>query len=50
MQPARLRELAVVLDQPCPPPGRPVPILQWSIHPETGRPVSRWILSADRPG
>jgi hypothetical protein len=41
----RLQRIAQISEQPNLPPQRLVPILSWEIDTETGRPVSRWILS-----
>jgi hypothetical protein len=49
-KPGHLREIACVLDQPGEQDRRLVPVLQWSVNPETGRPVGRWIINDARPG
>nr|WP_294502030.1 hypothetical protein [uncultured Rhodopila sp.] len=49
-KPGHLREIARVLDQPVEQDRRLVPVLQWSVSPETGRPVGRWTVNAEGPG
>ncbi len=45
LQPTRLRQLAHVPEEPV---RRPVPVLLWSLDPETLRPVGRWVMDEDR--
>jgi hypothetical protein len=42
--PDRLREIAAVLRQPAETSRRLVPVLQWIVCADTGRPLGRWIL------
>jgi hypothetical protein len=44
----RLRQIARVVDQPDQASRRLVPVLHWSVDPDTGRAEGRWIL-AEKP-
>jgi hypothetical protein len=44
LSPDRLREIGRVLYQPAEKAMRLVPVLQWSVDEETGRPISRWVM------
>ncbi len=41
----RLRQIAELVEHPNLPPVRLSPCLAWMLDAETGRPVSRWVLS-----
>ena len=46
----RIRQLARVMYQPAESARRLVPVLQWSVDEQTGRPVSRWVLDEASEG
>jgi hypothetical protein len=48
--PRILRQLARVLEQPDPAPRRLIPVLQWTVNPETGHPVGRWTIPEEPEG
>nr|WP_294553446.1 hypothetical protein [uncultured Rhodopila sp.] len=50
LPPDRLRQISRVMDQPAAVVRRLVPILQWSIDEQTGRPVSRWVVNEASDG
>ena len=48
LKPDHLRQIALVLDRPGKVRGKLIPVLQWSMNSETGRPAGSWVLAEDR--